>query len=392
LSRGNAAPALAALGFANFVVGTGTFVVAGLLNEIAAGLGASVAAVGQVIAGYALALSIGAPLLAWLATRVDRRLLLALALAAYALLHGAAALAPDYAWLAAIRVVTGFAAAVVTPQSVACAGLLVPPQARGSAIAAVFLGFSLSSVVGVPLGTALGAQFGWRIALGAVGAGAALSAASLWLVLPRGLFVAPMDAAAWRALWRHPIIMLVVVSTILHAAGQFTLYTYLAPVLKASIDADAAMVGMLFAWFGVCGVAGNLVAGRWLDRAGASPVVLTTLSLMATALLLWPLAQGSVALSFALVGLWGLGCFATNASQQARLVSAAPTLASASVALNSSAIYLGQAIGGGVGGALVAATGMGGLSWCGCALIVLSIGTAWQAGRAEARHRGQTST
>lgn len=381
----------------NFLIGTGTFIVAGLLNEIAADLNTSIAAVGQILSGYSLALAFGAPLLAWLTTRIERHALIAASLLCYGLLHIAAAFMPDYVSLMAVRVVTGFAAAVVTPQSVATAGLLVPPEARGRAITFVFLGFSLSTVVGVPLGTALGAILGWRIALQLVGIAALGGALWVWLALPRGLLVPPMDGRAWRSLRVNRAILWVVATTVLFSAGQFVLYTYLAPVFKASLAADARTIGLLFGWFGACGVAGNLIAVRLIDRAGSTRVVGVCIGLMMATFALWPLTQGSLAFSVFAIMLWGLGCFALNAAQQTRLVALSPQVASASVALNSSGIYLGQAIGGAIGGILISSgggaliagvsdnAGLAWLSWAGLVILLGAGAAAWRAGVLSAR-------
>lgn len=380
-------PKLWPLALANFVAGTGTFIVAGLLNEMSADLHVSVAGVGQLLAGYSLALAIGAPLTAWLTTRIDRRSLLATTMLAYALLHFAAALAPGFALLAAARVASGFVAAIVTPQCVATAALLVPPAARGRAITTVFLGFSMALVLGLPLGTTLGAAFGWRSAMGVVGLASLASAVWIRIAIPPALHVAPMDARAWRALAGNVAILWVIATTVVHAAGQFTLYTYLAPVFRASLGAQAGTIGLLFGWFGVVGVAGNIVAGRQIDRLGAPRVVAICLGLLVACFVLWPLTHGSLALTLVAILLWGLGCFAINASQQTRLMLIAPELASASVALNSSAIYLGQAAGSALGGLLIVESGYAALSWAGLALLLGACLTAWCAGRTSTAMR-----
>jgi predicted MFS family arabinose efflux permease len=373
--------ALLALAFGYFVIGTGAFVIGGLLNEIAGDLGTSVATAGQLISGYSLALALGAPLLAGLITRFERRTLIVAGLLLFGVLHFVAAAAPGYGSLVIERVLTGVAAAVVTPQSVAAAGSLVPPDRRGRAIGIMFLGFSLSIVAGVPLGTVLGATFGWRVALALIGAVAVGSALWIRFVLPAKLPAEAINKQAWRSLAGNAAILWVVATTVLHSAGQFTLYTYFAPAIRESLHADTKTIGLLFGWFGACGVAGNFVISRIIDRAGITRVVTTCLSLMVAAFLLWPLTVGSLAMTLFVTLLWGLGGFAIHPSQQARLVALAPALASASVALNLSGTYLGQAIGGGVGGTLLSWTGTSALSWAGLALILTSCGAALMASR-----------
>jgi predicted MFS family arabinose efflux permease len=367
---------LAPLSFANFIIGSGGFIVAGLLNELIADLQVSVQAAGQLFSGYSLALAIGAPLLAWLTTRVERRVLLAGCLLVYAVLHFASALAPGYGALLALRVLAGAAAAIITPQAVATAGLMVPAQQRGSAIGMVFLGFSLSTVLGVPLGSLLGTHYGWRVAFAVIGAFSLIGMLWVWFAVPPRLFVAPMDGKAWRQLGSNPVVLLVVATTVVLGTGQFVLFSYLAPALKESLGASGQTVSLIFLWFGVAGVTGNMLAARRIDRLGAARVVTIALCFILAGLLLWGFAHGSLAMTLLAIAAWGLGVFACNMAQQARLVGAAPQLASASVALNSSGIYLGQALGGAGGGMLISMRGMGDLNWVGAALLACAIGMA----------------
>jgi predicted MFS family arabinose efflux permease len=375
------------LSFGNFVIGSGGFIVAGLLNELTADLHVPVQVAGQLLSGYSLALAIGAPLLAWLTSRIERRVLLASALLLYALLHFAAAAAPGYGVLMLLRVLTGAAAAIITPQAVATAGLLVPAHERGSAIGAVFLGFSLSTVLGVPLGSLLGAHFGWRAAFVVIGLLSLVGTAWVWLAIPRGLHVAPMDGKAWRQLGSNPVVLLVVATTVVHGTGQFVLYSYLAPVLKESLAASPQMVSMMFLWLGAAGVTGNMIGSRTIDRLGAPRVIVTALCFILAGLATWGLAHGSLPLTMLAAALWGLGVFAANMAQQARLVGTAPHLASASVALNSSGIYLGQALGGAAGGVLIAAHGFAPLSWVAAALVGCGILMVLATGRVAARRQ-----
>jgi predicted MFS family arabinose efflux permease len=117
-------------------------------------------------------------------------------------------------------------------------------------------------------------------------------------------------------------------------------------------------------WFGAFGLLGNMLMARYVDRIGAPRAVMIGMALMAASLLLFPLGT-SLWLAAVVSVPWALGCFSSNSAQQARLVTIAPPLAAASVALNSSAIYAGQAIGAGAGGWLISRGGMGWLHWAG---------------------------
>ena len=174
---------------------------------------------------------------------------------------------------------------------------------------------------------------------------------------------------------RSPVLMGIVSVTALQGAGQFVLSSYFGPVLKRDFGADPTMLSLVWGLFGVFGVLGNMVVSRFIDRVGAGRMVLLTSSLIALSLFLWPWAPTLPWLAAVIVP-WGLGCFATNSAQQARLVSLAPALAPGSVALNSSGIYTGQAVGTALGGWLLANDASAWMNWAGLALILLAIGVS----------------
>ncbi|RQO45965.1 MFS transporter [Variovorax sp. KBW07] len=364
--------ALWALLAGNFVIGTGVMVVPGTLNEISTSLAVSVASAGQLITAAAAVMCIGAPLLAAAVAGWDRRQLLALTLLWYAAGHALSALMPSFGALLPMRMLTVIAPAIFTPQAAACAGMLVPPEHRGRAVTFVFLGWSMASVLGLPIGALIGGHLGWRMAFLAIAAMSVVSAASIWLTLPQGIRPAALTAAAWSRVLRSPVLMGIVSVTAMQGAGQFVLFSYFGPILKQSFGADATTLSLMWALFGACGLVGNMLVSRFIDRIGAGRMVLVTTLLIALSLLLWPLASTLAWLAVVLVP-WGLGCFATNSAQQARLVGLAPALAPGSVALNSSGIYTGQAVGAGLGGWLLANDAAAWMSWVGFALLLVAL-------------------
>jgi DHA1 family inner membrane transport protein len=365
--------ALWALLAGNFVIGTGVMVVPGTLNEISASLSVTAATAGQLITAAAVVMCLGAPLLAALVAGWDRRQLLALTLLWYAAGHALCALMPSFGALLPVRMLTVIGPAIFTPQAAACAGLLVPPEHRGRAVTFVFLGWSMASVLGLPIGALIGGHLGWRMAFMAIAMLSVVSAASIWLTLPTGIRPAALTAAAWSRVLRSPVLMGIVSVTALQGSGQFVLFSYFGPVLKQSFGADANTLSLMWALFGAFGLIGNMVVSRYIDRIGAGRMVLLTSSLIALSLLLWPFASTLAWLAVVIVP-WGLGCFATNSAQQARLVGLAPALAPGSVALNSSGIYIGQAVGAGLGGWLLANDAAPWMSRVGLALLLVAIG------------------
>lgn len=366
--------------FGNFVIGTGVMVVPGTLNEISSSLAVSVPVAGQLITASAVVMCLGAPLFATLVAGWDRRRLLTLSMLWYALLMGFSALMPDFGSLMAVRVFAVISPAIFTPQAAACVGLLVPPEQRGRAITLVFLGWSVASVVGMPLGSWIGGTLGWRSAFAFVALLSVVSALWVWRTLPDGVRPPALSRAAWGQALQSKALMLCVAVTLLNAAGQFVLFSYFAPYFKTQFQITPVKLSLFFAWFGAFALIGNIVMSRRIDRVGAPQAVMWGLGGMAASLLLWPLGT-----SLLLAGLisvpWALGCFSTNSAQQARLAGIAPALASGSIALNTSAIYAGQALGASSGGWLIAHNGMGSLHWFGLLGMLAAMGTSWWAAR-----------
>jgi predicted MFS family arabinose efflux permease len=350
--------------FGNFVIGTGVMAVPGTLNEISSSLAIPVATAGQLITAGAVLMALGAPLCAALVAGWDRRRLLALSMLWYALLHLACALAPGFAVLLPLRVLALLAPAIFTPQAAACVGLLVPPEQRGRAITFIFLGWSVASVLGMPIAAFVGGTLGWRSAFGVLALLSVVSAAWVWRSMPDGVKPPALSAAAWKETLRSRALMTTVAVTVLYAAGQFVLFSYFAPYFKQRLDITPGALSLYFMWFGAFGLVGNMVMSRYIDRIGAPRSVMAGIVLMAISLALFPL--GTTLWLAALVSIpWALGCFSSNSAQQARLVGIAPALAAASVALNSSAMYAGQAIGAASGGWLITRDGMDSLPWAG---------------------------
>ncbi len=336
----------------NFMIGTSVLAPTGMLNELSAGFGISIREASLLITFGAVVMCVGSPLLAWWTSKIDRRLLLGSSLGLVALGHLASAYAGSFAVLLALRLLLLAAAAPFTPQAASSVQALVPENERASTIAFVFLGWSLASAIGIPIITQVAHAFGWH---GAYALLAALDAAACVLVLwrmPRGIHVAPVELRTWGAVARNPAIPRLLLLTVLLTSGQFAVFTFLAPLLRIVGGASVTATALAFAVFGTAGVIGNLTATRFVGAWGPYKTSRTAAICMLLGAIGWTLVQPVLGLMVTSLFVWGLGFASSNSMQQARLVAAAPPAASASVALNTSAIYIGQALGSAVGGVL----------------------------------------
>ncbi len=377
---------LAALLFGNFVIGTGVLLLEGWIPELAHDLDVSVPTAGTMMLASGIVVAIGAPIAAALTTTIDRRVLLTGSMALYVLCHLASAAAPSFAALVLLRVFLAVPAAIFTPQAAATVGALFPPERRSTAITTIFIGWSLASVAGVPLGGYVGHALGWRAALLIVAALAVVATLAVALTVPKNVVSAPLSSASWHEVLTSKALMTVLLVTFINGTGQFTLFTYLTHYLHGRLTADPIIVTLILAWYGISATIGNVLATRGLALIGASRSALISLLIMATGMSAWGLLSGTLAGALFATTIWGFGTFATISIQQARLAGIAPLLTSASIALNTSAIYFGQATGSAIGGALIGAGFLLILPYVSAAILVLAAAVSLGAERWEPRN------
>ena len=359
----------------NILTGCSVLAPAGMLMELSQGLDVSVRDGGLLITFGAVMLCIGSPVTAWMTSRIDRRTLLTTTLAVLALTNLASALAPDYTTLLITRLIMLAIGALYTPQAAGTAALIVPPEKRGSTIAYIFLGWSLAAAVGLPLITFIASRYGWRAVYGSIGLMGCVSFLLLAWRLPRGLIGSPVVLKTWVDLARNRMIVLLLLITTLQMSGQFVVFTFMGPLLTKLTAASADAVGLVFALYGIFGFVGVAIATRIVDSWGAYNTSLLFTVIVLTGVTGWALSAGIYPLMACSVAIWGLGFASTNSMQQVRLVGAAPALASASVSLNTSVLYIGQAVGSAIGGVLYARDLLHGAGYVAMGFVALALAT-----------------
>jgi predicted MFS family arabinose efflux permease len=362
-----------ALMLGNIVTGLSILGPAGMLAELADGLQVGIRDAGLLVTYGAVVVCLGSPIMAWLTTRMDRRLLLGVTLAIVAAGQAASALAPSYAVILALRIAMLVFAALYTPQAAATVALIAPERERPSAIAFVFLGWSLAIAAGLPLVTLLATHFGWRETFGVLAAIAGIGALLQFLALPKGVQGHPLSLASFGTIARNRRIVFILLLTMLQTSGQFSVFVYLAPLLDRLAGAGPGVVGAFFALYGVMGLTGNTVATAVVSSLGTQRTLALFMGSTFLGLILWSLGAGWLVVMGAGIMCWGFGFAAINSMQQARLAAAAPDLASVSIALNTSVLYVGQAVGSGIGGLLFAGGHLHGMGYVG----VVFMASAW---------------
>lgn len=357
-------PILYFFALCNLVIGSGAFVLGGILQPMSASLGISVAAAGQAMTAYAIATAVLAPLLIILTARWPRKRAVQLALSLFTAGCLVCALAPSFSLLLLGRVLMG-AGAMFTAAASALAVSMVVPALRGRALSITFLGMSISYAVGLPVGAWLGFEFGWRVPVW-LSAGASLAAlvAASWLI-PADMASAGTSFAGFRAAARQPAVLRVWGRTLLYFIAIFSVFAYVGPVLQALNPMSSAQLSATLAVFGLAGVAGTLMGGWATDRFGALRSMRVQLAVLVAMMCLLPLTRGHVPATMAVLVLWGIAGFGLMAPQQSRLATLSPAQAPLLLSLNGSMLYVGTALGAVVSGALLDQVGFAQLGWVG---------------------------
>ncbi|MFI9627053.1 MFS transporter [Streptomyces sp. NPDC052042] len=343
---------LFALFIATLSLGTDEFVIAGVLNTVAADLGVTAGTAGQLVTGFAFAFALGAPVLAVWLDRYPRRLVLCGGLAVFVLANIGCALAPGLTTLFILRVLAGLSAAAVSTTAFAAAAEGAPEGRQGTYLSVVTAGLTVALFTGVPVGTWIAGATSWRSTFVLIAVVAAVAAVIALTTMPRLPGATPSPLNARLAPLRRPAVLRMVAAIFLCGTGGLMLYTYLGPITLHTLGTDRALPVLLLI-VGLVGVVSALLGGRLTDTYGPRRARLAVLGGHALALALlaalvflgtpvWVLATG--------IGVWSVFAWALNPPMQASTIQAAPEAAMTAVSLNISGLYLGTAVAGATGG------------------------------------------
>jgi DHA1 family inner membrane transport protein len=370
--------ALFALMISAFGIGTTEFVVSGLLPEIGDDMGVSLSTAGLLISGYAMGVVIGGPLATAAGTRMPRKNMLLILMLLFIAGNVIAAVATTYGILMTGRIVAAVCHGAFFGVAAVVAADLVDESKRSRAISMVFTGLTVANVVGSPLGTWIGQGFGWRATFWMITGIGFVSLLGIVALVPKQSRSPETSLRRELAEFRRLQVWLAVAIAGLSIGALFAAYSYIAPLMTEVAGFSSGALTPLLVLFGVGLVVGNLLGGRFADRAQI-PTLLVTTALLAVVLVVFTFtasAQISAAITLMLVGAAGFATvpgFMTRAIDKAK---GAPTLASA---VASSGANLGISIGAYAGGVTIDA-GLGYTSpvWVGAAMALLALGvTAW---------------
>ena len=369
---------LVALFLAAFAFGTAEFVIAGVLPDVASGLGVSIPVAGYLVTGYAIGIAVGGPLLAVATKKLSRKSLIVLLGGTFTIGQALCALAPSFELLLAARVLVSVVHGTYFGIAAIVAINLVPADKRGFAVALILSGLTVSNILGVPGGTAIGNALGWRATFWAVGILGLLATLSIAVFLPARTGEAASNGSflrEFRALGRQQIVTSLAI-VILVMVGQYSLFTYIAPLLLEVTALDPATLPWVLLLYGVGSTIGVFIGGRLADwKLMPSLIGILTTQALAFAMVYfvspYPLVMAGAVL------FWGGVNFAFGSPVQSRVLAwagDAPNLASA---LIPSGFNVGIAIGAILGAMLLeAGFGYRNLPLIGLVALVLAVGIA----------------
>jgi len=371
---------LFALAVAAFGIGTTEFVIMGLLPDVARDLGVTIPAAGMLVTGYALGVTIGAPIVAIATANMPRRAALLSLIGLFIIGNVLCALSPNYTVLMLARVVTAFChGAFFGIGSVVAAGL-VAPNRRAQAIALMFAGLTLANVLGVPFGTALGQQLGWRSTFWAVTVIGVLAAIALALWLPKKIEMQKTSLLQEFAVLKDKQVLMVLAISALASASLFSVFTYITPILEDVTGLTPHAVTLVLLVFGLGLTVGSALGGKLADWRLMQSLI-GFLVALAIVLTVFTLTMRTPLPAVITIFIWGVLAFAIVPPLQMLVVeraSAAPNLAST---LNQGAFNLGNASGAWFGGmAISAGFQLTTLPYVGVVVVVAALGlTLWSA-------------
>jgi predicted MFS family arabinose efflux permease len=378
---------IAILAVAAFIIVTTEYLIVGLLPALARDLGISISAAGQLVTLFAFTVMLFGPVLTALLSHLARKPLFITILLLFAAANALAAVAPNVWVLALARFIPALALPVFWGTASETAGWLAGPQRAGRAISQVYLGISAALLFGIPLGTLAADAMGWRGTFWVL-AGLSLTMALALAVWMPAIAPSPRQALAvqTRLLLNWRFVAQVLLSVLAFTA-MFTAYTYLADLLERIVAVPPAQVGWWLMGFGVIGLAGNWLGGRWVEHSplGATAGFALLLALGMAAFV--PLAGFPALLALALA-IWGVAYTALFPICQVRVMQAARQAQALAGSLNVAAANAGTGLGAIIGGLVIAQWGLASIGYVAAGIAVLALVMAlWMAQRASLPHR-----
>ncbi|MCK1996893.1 MFS transporter [Psychrobacillus psychrodurans] len=368
--------ALLALAVSAFAIGTTEFVSVGLLPLISNDLDISLTTAGLTVSLYALGVTIGAPVLTSLTSRMPRKSLLLWIMIVFIIGNGIAAGATSVTVLLIARIISAFSHGVFMSIGSTIAADLVPEDKRASAISIMFTGLTVATITGVPFGTFLGQQFGWRFAFVAIVVIGIVGFIANSILIPSDLRKGTRTSLKDQVkLVTNGRLLLVLIITALGYGGTFVVFTYLSPLLQSVTGFKQGTIAVILLIYGIAIAIGNIIGGKLSDKNPIGSLFYMFIIQAIVLFLLTFTAPFKVAGLITII-LMGLFAFMNVPGLQVYVVMLAerfvPSAVDVASAMNIAAFNAGIAVGSYLGGFVAASLGLIHTAWIGAIMVMLA--------------------
>ncbi|WP_336787582.1 MFS transporter [Paenibacillus sp. MMO-177] len=355
-----------------FAIGMTEFVIMGILPNVASDLNVSISAAGQLITMYALGVAVGAPIMTILTSRIPQKKLLCILMLLFILGNGLSVVAPNYAVLMIARMITALTHGTFFGVGAVIASKLVRADKQAGAVSIMMAGLTIANIIGVPIGTYIGQNWGWRASFGAIAAMGVLALIGIMIFIPKLKLSKQVSVLKQLSAIARPKLLVYLLIAALGNAGLFAVFTYITPLLTDITGFAEHNVTWILILFGIGVTVGNIVGGKLADWK-LMPSILGLYLTIAVVLTVFTFTVHNEIAAVITIFLWGAASFAVFPGLQVRIMSlaqSAPALASTS---SHSAGNLGNASGAFIGGWVITHLSLGALPWVGAILVGLAL-------------------
>lgn len=364
------------LALVSFLVGTSEYIISGILDKISVSLDISITSAGQLVTIFSFIYAVCTPVIMALTAKMERQKLLVIAMGVFVIANVLAFILPGYGLFVAARALMALGAGTVVVTALDIAAKIAPEGKQAGSIANVVMGFTVSMIVGVPLGRMAAAAYGWRSIFGFLVLAGLLAMIVLYFAIPRVKGDAPVPLTKQLGLLKNRRTVLGLAITFFWLGGYSVAYTYLSPYLLTVAGVhENALSGILLA-FGIASLIGSKFGGYSTDKWGVTPTLTGGMLVHIAALILLTVTvafTNSWLPIVAILMLWSFTAWSTGPTQQFNLVRIEPEYSGIMLSLNQSTMQLSMAAGAGIGGIVVDQISLSQITWIGAVGVVIAL-------------------
>ncbi|WP_026567348.1 MFS transporter [Bacillus sp. UNC41MFS5] len=357
----------------SFLVGTSQFVISGILDKVASSVDVSVSVAGQLITVFALANAIGTPLFMMATAKLDRRKQLLLSLAIIFLGVVSTLALPGFGFLMVSRIILGVGTGIFVVTSYSTAANLALSGRQAGAMSNIALGYSVSLVLGVPIGRVIASAYDWKVIFWGIGIFTVLGFIAIAITIPSMQSEASIPLGEQLALLKNPKVAFALGVSLFVFIGYSVINTYITPFLTSTISISGRGVSVILFALGMASLFGSKLGGFLADRIGTTRTLIGSIVLQTLSLAMVSALSGFAVIVIMLLIIWSVAVWMFGPTQNFNLLSIAPEASGIMLSLNSTFVQLGFAAGAGIGGIAVGGSSIISICWIGTAAVAVAL-------------------